>query len=391
VKTCPKEAGKKSHSLFVFFSFVCIAISLCYIIFRQLKSTVPEDMTEVAFQVVVKGEKGIAVPNAKLFAITQHKEIYLGQTDRYGDFKGSKLLPRGKSFTLQALGDTYRLRKEVNLPFSAKFKSIVFLDPLEAQLGNMQLVSAHIEKMSRKIGRKSNSEKNLKVIESVGKNVSEIEVQTKNLERLAHTPTSPFVPKLSVYSNSHKLTEYLTSEILKLKIIENESQVASIDWSILKNKMRKKYNSANKNMTVIRGFSTSGEQVSGMLLPENIDAKDFPSIAKILMKIEKTAKIGSISVKGKTKFLESVYVNSIWQSEKSLPRYKKIEVHLPESLADKLNEQNQSETTYQISLVTKKGRVVRQTAKLTQNPSSSKEKIATVRAPEDNIIRAKRF
>lgn len=108
--------------------------------------------TELELKIYLRGERNVPVPNARL-SLFAPDEKPLGFTRKDGNFEGTIRVPKGQMIILQAQGPTFRIRKELAIPRVSSYKLQVFLDPKEARLGNMSLITRSLDDFNRKMSQ----------------------------------------------------------------------------------------------------------------------------------------------------------------------------------------------------------------------------------------------
>ena len=109
--------------------------------------------THLGLKIHLRGNNNLPVANARLSILFPQEKV-LGTTDVYGNFEATVKLPSGKVSTLQATGPSFRILKDIFVPRLSKTKMEVFLDPTEAKLGHMNLMSRNLQKFNEKIESK---------------------------------------------------------------------------------------------------------------------------------------------------------------------------------------------------------------------------------------------
>ena len=113
--------------------------------------------TQLELTVRIRGNNDVPVSNAQLsllFPQGKPSENRIGSTNRYGNHEVTILVPSGKVTTLQATGPSFRILKDIFIPRVARLKMQVFLDPTEAKLGHMNLMTRNLERFNSKIQTK---------------------------------------------------------------------------------------------------------------------------------------------------------------------------------------------------------------------------------------------
>jgi hypothetical protein len=110
--------------------------------------------TNVTLSISIRGTQDQPVANASLYLYAPNK-LYLGKSDAQGNFTGKARAKRGSVAIIEATGPTYKLRKDVPIPRKASYQAFIHLDPKEASMGHMTLISKTVEDMSKGLGQKS--------------------------------------------------------------------------------------------------------------------------------------------------------------------------------------------------------------------------------------------
>jgi hypothetical protein len=108
--------------------------------------------SKVTLKLAIRGSRNQPVSGAQIFIYTPEKKI-LGFSDAQGEYRGNLNLPRGQISVLEAVGPTYKIRKDLPIPRTRSYTALVRLDPKEAQLGNMTLISKALEEMGKNVGK----------------------------------------------------------------------------------------------------------------------------------------------------------------------------------------------------------------------------------------------
>ncbi len=146
-------------------------------------------VTELHLSVRIKGAKNIPVANARISVIsTTEKEV--GLTDKDGFLETTVKIPSGKLAVLQASGPQFRLRKDILVPLASKYNVRMILDPQEAEMGFMDLLSrshSELDKFNKKIALKTS--KNVKpekksVVPTPVKILQEIPIEKNDLVKI---------------------------------------------------------------------------------------------------------------------------------------------------------------------------------------------------------------
>jgi hypothetical protein len=110
--------------------------------------------TYVTLSISIRGTQNQPVANASIYLYAPNK-LYLGKSDAQGNFTGKTRAKRGSVAIIEATGPTYKLRKDIPIPRKATYQAFINLNPKEASMGHMTLISKSIEDMSKGLGQKS--------------------------------------------------------------------------------------------------------------------------------------------------------------------------------------------------------------------------------------------
>lgn len=108
----------------------------------------------VSLSVSIRGTQNQAVPNAHLYLYGPNK-LYLGKSDANGNFEGKTRIKKGSVAAIEAIGPTYKLRKDLPIPHRPNYRAFIRLDPQEANIGHMTLISKTAEDLKRDLNNKS--------------------------------------------------------------------------------------------------------------------------------------------------------------------------------------------------------------------------------------------